>query len=373
MSLPIVRQSKSTLRDYASATNGYDTAMKNLCLSVAFLAIFACGCASRKAAECCNGEDANFGPLQPISVVDSLEPIKAAFNAHTDQPRVVLLVSPVCSECVFGTEVVRKSIMDRFAASGVFAVVVWEPMLEPDNEAAARRASGIFAGTTAAQFYDPQRHAGWAYEREHFAKKWDQVESALPPDHWLRAAVDERPDPGPEWDVYMLYKPGVRWHGQPPKPDAFIRHIGRDNHGQSRYFRDSFNSPPAIGDLYIAMEQMARDVIGNPKGLDSPQAINIELLGFPDCPNTPAMRRNLRAALQSLGHGLTFDDVNQELLAEDDVRRGWPTPTVLVNGQDLFGMRPPSEMPRVAACRMYADGGVPGSANIAMKLRELMR
>lgn len=334
--------------------------MKTLCLAVA-LAMLGVGCASRQPVACCNPAEAPAGAPQPVVVVESLEPIKAAFNANADKPRVLLLVSPVCSECVFGAEVARKSIMDRFATSGVYAVVVWEPMLEPDNEAAARQSSGIFTGVPATQFYDPDRHAGWAYERAHFAGKWDEVEKALPADHWLRHTVDRKPDPSPEWDVYMLFKPGVRWESQSPKPDAFIRHIGRDEHGVSRYWRDRFNTPPTTGDLHEAMKQMGRDVLG------SPQAMNIELLGFPNCPNTPAMRENLRAALEAIGGGLTFQDVNQEVLPETDIRRGWPTPTVLVNGADLFGTAPPSAP--LMGCRMY-PGGVPDAASIASRLRD---
>lgn len=95
--------------------------------------------------------------------------------------------------------------------------------------------------------------------------------------------------------------------------------------------------------------------------------MNIELVGFPGCPNTPAMRDNLRAALKSIGGGLTFLDVNQEALPESDIRRGWPTPTVLVNGEDLFGMTAPSD-PSMG-CRIYA-GGVPDPARIAAKIHE---
>lgn len=97
-------------------------------------------------------------------------------------------------------------------------------------------------------------------------------------------------------------------------------------------------------------------------------AMQIELLGFPDCPNTPAMRENLTAALKNLGGGLTFTDTNQEALPEHDLRRGWPTPTVLVNGADLFGMAPPTA-PSMG-CRMY-PGGVPDAATIADRLRSL--
>jgi hypothetical protein len=93
----------------------------------------------------------------------------------------------------------------------------------------------------------------------------------------------------------LLYKPGVRWEDTTPKPDAFIRHIGRDQNGKSHYFRDRFNAPPASGDLYDAMEAMGRDVF------TSAQTMKIELLGFDSCPNTPSMRRNLAEALVSAG------------------------------------------------------------------------
>lgn len=333
----------------------------NRIVPVVALGLLLPACASRQSA-CCTPVEPPAGVPQQVAVIDSLDQIKSAFNANSDKPRALLLVSPTCSECVYGAEVVRKSIMDRFAASGVYAIVVWEPMLKPDNEAAARHSSGIFAGVPASQFYDPDRRAGWAFEREQFSRKWDEVESALPPDHWLRDVTDKKPKPSPEWDVYMLFKPGARWESQAPKPDAFIRHIGRDERGHSRYWRDRFNSPPSTGDLHEAMDQMGSDVLGGP------HAMNIELLGFPTCPNTPAMRTNLRAALEAVGGGLTFRDVNQEELAASDGRRGWPTPTVLVNGHDLFGMSPPASP--AMSCRVYTHG-VPDAAAIADRVREL--
>lgn len=92
----------------------------------------------------------------------------------------------------------------------------------------------------------------------------------------------------------------------------------------------------------------------------------IELLGFPGCPNTPEMRTNLKAALASFGAGWTFADTDQETLPEGDIRRGWPTPTVLVNGRDLFGMAPPTAASM--GCRIY-PGGVPEAGEIAKKLK----
>ncbi len=92
----------------------------------------------------------------------------------------------------------------------------------------------------------------------------------------------------------------------------------------------------------------------------------IELLGFPDCPNTPAMRDHLEAALASMGRGWTFKDTNQEELPENDLRRGWPTPTILINGDDLFGM--PAPTGPSMGCRMYPDG-VPDAKHIADKIK----
>ncbi len=94
----------------------------------------------------------------------------------------------------------------------------------------------------------------------------------------------------------------------------------------------------------------------------------IELLGFPGCPNTPAMRENLTAALAAIGKGWAFQDTNQEALPEDDPRRGYPTPTILVNGRDLFGLPVPTA-PSMG-CRLY-PGGVPGGEEITGRLHTL--
>ena len=109
----------------------------------------------------------------------------------------------------------------------------------------------------------------------------------------------------------------------------------------------------------------APDKTARPFAMNAAQPA-IELLGFPGCPNTPAMRDNLHAALASIGKGWTFTDTNQEQLPASDLRRGWPTPTVLVNGRDLFGM--PAPTAPSMGCRMY-PGGVPSAADITDKLR----
>ena len=97
------------------------------------------------------------------------------------------------------------------------------------------------------------------------------------------------------------------------------------------------------------------------------KAMPIEFLGFPGCPNTPTMRRNLTEALRTIDPSLRFDDVNQERLPPSDVRRGYPTPTVLVNGADLYGLPVPAGP--AMGCRLYPDG-VPTAADIASRLHK---
>lgn len=351
-------------------------AMKTVSAIFMVVTMILCGCASKNAscadATCGGPSEPVTGVPQNVTVTDSLVAVKDAFNARADQPRVLLLVSPACSECILGAQAVRKSISDRFAASGVYAIVVWEPMVQSDNEAAARSSSAVFAGAAATQFYDPQRKTGWAFQNEQFANKWDQLDAALPADHWFRKAHqgESKPAPAPEWDLYMLYKPGVRWDERTPKPDAFIRHIGRDATGQSCYFRDGFTAGPQRGDLYQAMEQMAKETFDQGAAKKS-AAVKIELLGFPGCPNTPALRANLVAALKTIGGDLgatTVAEIDQESLPPSDIRRGWPAPTVLINGKDLFDMpQPASPSP---GCRVY-PGRVPDATVIAQRLRSL--
>jgi len=96
--------------------------------------------------------------------------------------------------------------------------------------------------------------------------------------------------------------------------------------------------------------------------------MNIEFLGMKDgCPNTPKMWKSLNEALNELHWQLPVDslDVN-ELSKDHDVRAGFGSPTILVNGKDLFGATPSESLD--PACRYYR-GGVPGTKEIVAKLR----
>jgi hypothetical protein len=71
--------------------------------------------------------------------------------------------------------------------------------------------------------------------------------------------------------------------------------------------------------------------------------ITIEFLGTGSCANSPIMEKNLQdaMALKGTAEDYSFIDING--LPVSDYRRGYGTPTVLVNGEDLFGA--PKPMP----------------------------
>lgn len=94
--------------------------------------------------------------------------------------------------------------------------------------------------------------------------------------------------------------------------------------------------------------------------------MHITFLGSRDCPNTPRLRSNVEQALARLGI-TSFEELDQTTMNDDDIRRGYPTPTILVNGQDLYGLTAPKEA--LMRCRLYPNG-LPGANEIYHLLLE---
>jgi hypothetical protein len=64
--------------------------------------------------------------------------------------------------------------------------------------------------------------------------------------------------------------------------------------------------------------------------------------------NTPDMLNNLDDALIALKLRRDYQVVDIGKLPKDDPRTGYPTPTILWKGQDIFGMsapKPPYDVP----------------------------
>jgi hypothetical protein len=69
---------------------------------------------------------------------------------------------------------------------------------------------------------------------------------------------------------------------------------------------------------------------------------DLVLLTRDGCPNTATMRARLDQALNALELSTDYRVLDLDSAAADDPRGGYPTPTVLYKGRDLFGMSEPA-------------------------------
>ena len=72
-----------------------------------------------------------------------------------------------------------------------------------------------------------------------------------------------------------------------------------------------------------------------------PRASELVFLTREGCAATARMRTNVDEALKSLGTTAQYQVVDLDTLAASDVRRGYPTPTLLYGNRDVFGLPEP--------------------------------
>jgi hypothetical protein len=89
----------------------------------------------------------------------------------------------------------------------------------------------------------------------------------------------------------------------------------------------------------------------------------IEFLCFDGCPYTPQLRQRLHAALPDA----TIIEVDLMKLDSGDPRLGWGAPTILVNGADLFGIKPSKG--GSVSCRNW-NKGLPDVQDIRLAMQK---
>lgn len=124
------------------------------------------------------------------------------------------------------------------------------------------------------------------------------------------------------WDVYFVYGPKAIWGKTPPKPSFYMHQLG--------------GGDPA---LFLDGTKFRKSVEVELKKVKA--AHTLTLLTRSGCAGTVAMRKSLDAALLKMA-GWTYDLVDIDTLPAGDPRRGYPTPTLLSRGRDVFGMSEPA-------------------------------
>ena len=78
--------------------------------------------------------------------------------------------------------------------------------------------------------------------------------------------------------------------------------------------------------------------------MDRSQArTQVQFLTRDGCKNTPVMLENLKAAIEAKHILADVTVIHQASLPAEDPRVGYPTPTILVNDKDIFGLPVPQQ------------------------------
>ena len=362
----------------------------------------------------------------PISLGLSLQPLIDHFNAGRGKPRFVAIVSSTCPACVFGAEAVKASVLDAYPDADIQVSVVWIDMLPADNKGAALQSSALFGDPPdprLTQFHDPNKRTGRAFARDLLYEgggvAWDMYlyydklavwNDTLPePVEWYhQLSGGRRADPA-------LFRPGkklttalreatgrvvnrepaptsVRFNGTVLEiggmdcrlcvnrvSDALEGVAGVEKVDVSletglawiRFGKDTSVDPSTLigaveGSGFEASAPDASDVLSIPIALVD-TGPRLELLSFPGCPTAQVLHANLAEAAAQLGLVASrIEAVNLAELEAGDPRRGWGSPTVLVDGVDLFGKARPAD--EGMSCRIYPDGKAPSTEQITARL-----
>ena len=203
--------------------------------------------------------------------------------------------------CVQGADVIRDEVILKLKDKPLSSFSVFLPMVGGDAKRPAESKAKELAKFGVRSFWDGQRELGRAYA------KTMQAPKELPV----------------AWDVYFIYGPDAVWKDSPPKPDFWMHQLIEDD-------ELCLDGPK----FRIAVEEQLKKVQPTKKRM---------LLTREGCGATSELRRNVDRALKELGSGWSLELVDLDKLATDDLRRGYPTPTLLLDNKDVFGLPEPTE------------------------------
>lgn len=138
------------------------------------------------------------GPLCDLG--SSVGPFVEEFNRNKDRPRLVVLVSPTCPECLAGALAARRVLTQ--STGRALLLLVWMKGLPEDEWQRAEGQAREFRGDRIRQFWDGRDLLG------------AQVATRL-----NRAGLVV-------WDIYLGFRPGLVWDEQMPQPAGWVHQMG---------------------------------------------------------------------------------------------------------------------------------------------------
>ncbi len=296
-------------------------------ISLLFL-IFSAIDDSSASPDCCGNQECSINHLKTNDFRYEKRDIQMGGPADLEQefkrsgkPLLVSILSPSCPICIQGI----VQLVDNINPESMDIVLIWTPILENDSPNHQRP---VFLNKGLKEYWDAEGEiASLAAESLHLS--------------------------GKAWDVYLFYERNSTWDsGLFPKP-AFWYH----------QLPATTGAPP---DRKFNLFKINEDLLNLTRTQDN-LVSELEFIYFEGCPNAGIAGDNLALALKEQGISKIFKKWNSNDPEAPPYVSKYGSPTILVNGADLFGAKP-TDYP---ACRLYGSRGYPTKEEIAEKIAKL--
>ena len=128
---------------------------------------------------------------------------KQAFNAASEQPRLVGVFSPTCGHCLQACSELQE-ILNEKPDARLEVFLLWAPFMQRDTLGLAQRATGYLPDRRVRHFWDLWKYAARIYE--------DQLKVPK----------------GNAWDMFVFYKPHLTWQDSLPEPTFWMQNRSLD-------------------------------------------------------------------------------------------------------------------------------------------------
>ena len=141
------------------------------------------------------GEDQPVESDSALVDLSGLGDLKDQFNQDAGMPRILILLSPSCPECLLGASRVQQVVLDQNPDADLRVYVVWADLLIDDNRASVD--PGVMPDPRALHYWVGKRTVGtWLARQDRY---WQLFR-------------------GPSaWDIYYIFGPDAAW-GEAPGP-----------------------------------------------------------------------------------------------------------------------------------------------------------
>jgi hypothetical protein len=167
---------------------------------------------------------------QVLSLSSNLTEIKRIFNQDSNTVRLLIILSPQCSDCRVKAFLVQKYVLDAIESRDLRVYLVWERIGSDDSLSMAREAGCVMRDSRVRSFWSEDRNVG-------------------------RMVKDLLQLPGEAaWNIFLMFPAKAVWSGdRPPQPAAFLHSMAPDSSlSQER----TFNVRRLSADLMLLLDNL---------------------------------------------------------------------------------------------------------------------